>query len=433
MKSSRAVLILALAAALACARRSETAASSGPAADPSPARPAATTASQAPAAAPSVAPPAAAGQGQDFLSDVRLLYRIAACGNDDPLPEGVDAGVVKEHCAWLNTLVTKYRKDYVEGAEGFIAKLRPPDLPRTVVYPFGGGDILSALTTYPDLTEVTTLSLEHAGDPRRLKTLDNKKLAENLAKLRHSMAGLLSLNDSTSENLMEMERADIPGQLSFFMMGLAVHGYEPVGLRYFNVEPDGSLHYLSADEIAAGEKTLAKKLNHVWVSPNFSEVFSNAEIRFKKHGAPDSEVRVHRHIAANLSDQFLLKDDRILKHLEQKGEVSAMTKAASYLLWNGAFVKIRDYLLGHMVFMVSDSTGIPPRFAKKAGFVQETYGQFTGPFLEASKQYSDEFVKLWSEQPNRPLPFRYGYPEASKHWHMLVTKRAPGATKAASQ
>jgi hypothetical protein len=239
------------------------------------------------------------------------------------------------------------------------------------------------------------------------------------------MAGLLSLNDSTSENLISMERADIPGQLSFFMMGLAVHGYEPVSLRYFRLEPDGALHYLTAEDIAAAEKTMAKKLNAVWVSPNFSEAFSNAEIRFRKRGASEGEpIRVHRHIAANLSDQYLIKDRRVLAHLEQKGEVSAMTKAASYLLWNGAFVKIREYLLGHMVFMVSDSTGIPPRFAKKAGFVQETYGQFTGPFLEASKLYSDEFVKLWSEQPRRVLPFRYGYPEAAKHWHMLVTRRA---------
>jgi len=33
------------------------------------------------------------------------------------------------------------------------------------------------------------------------------------------------------------------------------------------------------------------------------------------------------------------------------------------------------------------------------------------------------FVQLWSGQPYRPLPFRYGYPEATKHWHMLITKK----------
>src|SRR6185295_182641 len=119
---------------------------------------------------------------------------------EDPLPEGIDASVIAEHCGWLEPRVAKYRQDYVQGASSFIAKLRPASLPSTVVYPFGGGDVLSALTTYPELSELTTLSLEHAGDPRRLKSLDSKKLARNLALLRRSMSGLLSLNDSTSEN-----------------------------------------------------------------------------------------------------------------------------------------------------------------------------------------------------------------------------------------
>ena len=63
-----------------------------------------------------------------------------------------------------------------------------------------------------------------------------------------------------------------------------------------------------------------------------------------------------------------------------------MTKAASYLLWRDNFSTIRDYLLDNMEFMVSDSTGIPPKFATKAGFVQEAYGKFNESFLGASAE-----------------------------------------------
>ena len=63
------------------------------------------------------------------------------------------------------------------------------------------------------------------------------------------------------------------------------------------------------------------------------------------------------------------------------GTARIRTKAASYLLWRDDFSVIRDYLLGNMDFMVSDSTGAPPRFAEKAGFVQDTYGVFAGSFL----------------------------------------------------
>ncbi len=131
---------------------------------------------------------------------------------------------------------------------------------------------------------------------------------------------------------------------------------------------------------------------------------------------------MHRHLAANLSDDNLRKDPSVLKHLEAKGTVSAMTKAASYLLWAEGFSKIRNYLLGHMAFMFSDSTGIPPSDATKAGFEMETYGRFSGPFLTAQGPVAEDFKKLWASQPYRELAFRYGYPDASGQHHLLITR-----------
>jgi hypothetical protein len=107
-----------------------------------------------------------------------------------------------------------------------------------------------------------------------------------------------------------------------------------------------------------------------------------------------------------------------------------MTKAASYLLWREDFSRVRNYLLKHMVLMISDSTGIPPRWASKAGFVQETYGAFEVSFLEASEEHNKDFKELWSAQPRRKLPFRYGYIDGVKDGekpagrsHLLVTRK----------
>jgi len=100
-----------------------------------------------------------------------------------------------------------------------------------------------------------------------------------------------------------------------------------------------------------------------------------------------------------------------------------MTKAASYLIWNSYFSGIRDYLLANMAWMASDSTGIPPRFARKAGFTQKTFGTFKGAFLdEADPRTSDQMVELWASQPRRKLPFRYGYPDAEKRVHLMITE-----------
>ena len=47
----------------------------------------------------------------------------------------------------------------------------PKDLPTALVYPFGGGDLMAALQLFPEATEITTISLELAGDPRRWRAL----------------------------------------------------------------------------------------------------------------------------------------------------------------------------------------------------------------------------------------------------------------------
>jgi hypothetical protein len=132
---------------------------------------------------------------------------------------------------------------------------------------------------------------------------------------------------------------------------------------------------------------------------------------------------VHRHIAANLNDPNLAKQPALLRHLEAKGRVTAMTKAASYLLWRPDFSTLRNYLLDNMELMLSDSTGIPPRYARAAGFQQKTYGRFNGSLLHASERHNDDFRALWQRQPFRRVSFRFGYVDNKSRPHLLLTQR----------
>lgn len=362
--------------------------------------------------------------GKDFGEEARILFRVAACASDDPLPAGLDARVIKAHCDEIRPKIAAYKRRYVGVAQPFLRTILPPGLPDKVVYPFGGGDLVTALTTYPDAREITTVSLELAGDPRRIRGMSRDDLEQSLARLRRQISELFFIDDySRSETLKRTQRGDIPGELAFFLVGLSIHGFEPVSLRYFTLGPRGEVHYLTEREIAESDHSLAKNRKATWLPPDFSESFANAEITFRPIGAPpDAPVRVHRHIAQNLADDALEKNPALLRYLEQKGPVTAIVKAASYLLWLDGFSAMRNYLLGHAVVMVSDSTGIPPSLAEDAGFVQETYGRFTGSLLPASARYNRDFRKLWRSQPRRRLPFRFGYLSA-KEPHLLVTKK----------
>lgn len=374
---------------------------------------------------------APAAEPLDFTKQVKVLFRVVACAGEEPLPANLDAKVVDAHCKELNRRTDKYKATWVGQAMPFIQELKPAGLPTTVVYPFGGGDLISALTTFPDATDITTMSLEHAGDPRRIDTVTSKELAASLALIRSTSSGLLVANDSKTENLMKGQRGELPGQLSFFLIGLAVHGFEPVSLKYVKPNTDGSLRYLTARELQASEEKTAKLLHKAWVSPDFSEAFDNLELVFVKKGEdPKTKARVHRHFAQNLADSNFGQDEGMKAYLEKKGRIVAMTKAASYLLWRDHFSTIRNYLLAHMEFMVSDSTGIPPSFATKAGFEQQAFGKFNESFLGASPQYNEDFRKLWKTA--KPLGFRYGYLDKGLSMHMLVTKKAAAADPTAA-
>jgi hypothetical protein len=361
----------------------------------------------------SIASAQAPAPGQDFIEEARKISRDVACGGADRPENG--------HCRELTGLYDKYKAKWLTPAMPFLAKLVPAGLPKEVVYPFGGGDLLTALATFPDMTEFTTISLEPAGDVRKIDGIKAAKLQLELDQLRKNLAKLFSVAHSRTENLSIEAHGDLPGQIVFTMAALAIHGYEPVSLRYFHFNPDGTLRYLSAEDIATAEKDLQKKST----SAKEMAIFGDAEIQFRKIGDPAAPVKTLRHVAYNLDDKHLAADPSLMAHLQAKGKVTAMTKAASHLLWANEFSTIRNYLLKNMAWMISDSTGIPPRFLKDTGFVQDTYGTFEGPssFGTTDKRDGEDMKKLFKANPHSDLPFRYyGYPDQNHHGHVIVTR-----------
>jgi hypothetical protein len=375
-----------------------------------------------------VAPPAPAGT--DYAPEVLEMFRVAACGGDDPLPSQFQARIVNAHCEEMAALYKSWKKAWGDKAQEFIAGLRPADLTTTVIYPFGGGDLSSALAVYPNATELTTISLEAAGDIRAIDSIKTGKLASDLDEISNDIRRLYRSAYSATKSLQAASHSTLPGTIMMALAGLTVHDMEPVSLRYFDIEPDGHLTYLTNDQLderaaeyaatKRGEKPPAK-ITHYWYEQD--SAFANVEITFRPRGQANAPLRTYRHIVANLDDTHMNHDDRVLKHLALKGKVAVMTKAASFLLWYDDFTRVRSYLLDHIAWMVSDASGIPPSYAGPAGYEQITYGEFTGPyFVIDEKNTRAEFVKLWKDNPHHDLPFRFGYPDNAKHNHLMITR-----------
>ncbi|OHD68657.1 MAG: hypothetical protein A2W19_12620 [Spirochaetes bacterium RBG_16_49_21] len=371
--------------------------------------------------------PAAYSAGHDFINEAKLVYRLVACGGDD-LPSGFETAAVNNHCREISRDFEKYRIAFINKAGPFFAGIVPAGLPRAIVVPFGGGDLLPALIVYPNAAEYTTISLEGAGDLRRILKADKALLVQALKIYRSSVGFMLLSNDNSNRSVRAMEQGLIPNQLAFALTALAVRGYEPVSLKYITIGQDGSIHYLSKEEIDSLENVRGRRLKQSWVDSDFSVAFRSMELAFRKKGAGTfAPVTIHRHIAFNLDNRHFAGSE-LLRHLEGKGRVAVMVKGASYLLWMDNFKAIRDYLLRDGVYIVSDSTGILPRHAFRAGFEQITYGRFSGAFLdEGGGADAVSLRNLWQTQPYRALEFRFGYSDIHGANHLLITRPRKGA------
>lgn len=362
---------------------------------------------------------------QDFAQYARTLFEDVACPDTAPPTAATDkrAAASAAHCALLRPAIQRYRAEFIQKAQPFLKALTPAAAPKTVVYPFGGGDLISALATYPTATEITTISLERTGDPTQAERLNLEGWTAEMQRFRSAALLLLAKYDSATVDLGAIENRPLPGQLLLALTALSITGCTPVNLRYFTFDADGALHYYTPSEVRELSSTHAKK-NAPWRHDSLdSIVFSNGELTFKR---PDGELVVYRHVSFNLDDPHFI-DSGLSKHLQAKGAVAALTKAASYLLWNDEFSGIRDYLIRRATLMFSDSTGIPPQYASQAGLRQMTYGEFVDTSLPANPKHARSFRELWAAQPRRQLPFRYGYLDRDRHPHLLVTFRDTGA------
>ncbi len=371
------------------------------------------------------APPPEVLAGADFASQAKTLFRIAACGNDSsPVPDGFDAAVIDAHCKEMASMIAEYKKSWIDIAMPFIAKLVPATAPKTVVYPFGGGDLLGALATYPNATDYTTISLEIAADVRKVDSVPKNRLQSELARYRLVLGKLFEKAHSRTDNLDIGSKSGLPGEIVFDFVAMVVHGFEPTSLRYFKFNDDGTLHYFEQNEIDAADAAVkAGRKTRGDVDDAF---FSNMEVRFKKVGDATGATRTLRHVAFNLDDDHMKANPRLEKFLDARGaKISAMTKAASHLLWSDAFSIIRNYLATHTDWMISDSTGFTPAYAKKMGFVQDTYGTFTWPeaFGTVDVKNATDLKNLFLSNPHTDITFRYGYPDKDHHGHIVVTRK----------
>jgi hypothetical protein len=228
------------------------------------------------------------------------------------------------------------------------------------------------------------------------------------------LESLYHSNFSVTMNMISaMREGELPTQLIFSLSALSIHGYELTSVRYFRVGNDGSLDYVTDDDLERIEK--------IKDASRRNRELSNVEMHFHKAGSKHEQI--YRHILANLDDAHIKSSPGALEHLRQKGHVAGMTKAASYLLTFDDFSKMRKYIIDDVDWMVSDTTGLAPSYGKDT-FEYESYGAWDAPNMAAGNSVAPQWREMYKKQPKRELKFRFGYPDHHLSNHLIIMRRS---------
>src|SRR6185503_4610226 len=206
-----------------------------------------------------------ADAARDFTPEVLALYRV--CGGDSA-PAEFETKAGGEHRKELDEAIRRWQDEFLAKARPWFADLFESGYPATVVYPFGGGDLLSLLAVYPDASEYTTLSLEGMGDPRPVLDLEldefrdaaeaGTALSKMLADVRGVLVEQLERHWNTTIQLSSESGKSgtgaLPGVLAMTLVALEAHDCEPVSARFFTLSSDGTLHYLTQADVDAADR-----------------------------------------------------------------------------------------------------------------------------------------------------------------------------------
>jgi hypothetical protein len=257
--------------------------------------------------------------------------------------------------------------------------------PKTLMYPFAGGDFFYANLFYPNRDTVIMIGLEPVGGKFGAKDVEAAKLEDYLTTLDRCMFyphklgffRTLSMDDDFAHELMN-------GTLHTFMFYLARNGFDLHYVEYFNVDAQG---------------------NSVAVEPG-------AEAKGMKIGysnKSDKQARQLIYISQDISNTANKKSPGTINFLKQRGSVVSFFKAASYLMYKDYFSDITNVVLGQSKIILQDDSGMPFAAMKQGGFEAEVLGEYTKTINLFSNYFQKDMREEYVSKKPVKLPFTIGY------------------------
>lgn len=300
------------------------------------------------------------------------------------------------------------RDAMAEWAANALGQLHHADAP--LVYPFGGPDLLTALTFFPAAKSYILVGLEAPGRLPMPEDFSGEALADDLDLLRATFRSMAQSGYFVRTQIDRgVQESEFDGVLPVLLICLVRGGQLPLAVDYV----DFDRHTQEIQPLPA-EQTEA----------------SAVRILFRALGEDDSGVgtRAVYYFAQDLSNRGLLADDPFAELLRRQGALHVYMKAAEYLLHTSDFLQFRKILLAESELILQDDSGIPIRHFTSDRWQLQYFGQYSD-VLAAYKPYFQEDLAAAFARKAGPLSFRIGYGAASDGGGLILATRKPDSAE----
>jgi hypothetical protein len=332
-----------------------------------------------------------------FLAGIRLPAT-------SPLAVLQESAEYGEHSHALGQLWRRYNERYFLPmrlwSEITLAPRIDPGLP--VFYFFGGPDVLGVMALFPVAPYYLLGGLEGVGEAASPLSLDGAEVHASLAALRQSVEVVLSYGHFITGDMKEdLDRGAFRGVLPLVLTFVALSGGEVLEASYVAVGRGGVLRDLGAA---------------FFDPPGVRVVFRRAA------GAGPQTIY---YVRANVANDGLKTNPSALEWAGGFGNGNSYLKAASYLMHEPGFSRVREFILGNSRAILQDDSGIPVRYFKPEAWALEFFGTYAGT-LDIFKKYEQPALgEIFSSPGIAPLPFGTGYKWRRGESNLMLAVRTP--------
>jgi hypothetical protein len=242
--------------------------------------------------------------------------------------------------------------------------------PRTLLYPFGGPDLLHAIALFPQASNYVLLGLEPAGGLPYLDNQDPAAVMGALHRLGLAMDSQLKHGYFITKDMKgDLAGGPMPGVTPILLASLAL-----MDAQVQSVEP-----------LNAGGR-------------------SGVDIRFR---LPGGGSRRAIYVSGDLSNGGFNSSYR--SWLSSYDGSVAYFKAASYLMHDSGFSGIREWVLGNCRGIVQDDSGIPYRYFDSSKWDVRLFGDYEAPIELFAKHAQPDLRAAYRTTGTTSIPFGSGY------------------------